>query len=353
MVFLKIPQKQRRRANGSEFMQTDGERLKVLDNSFAIAAHNLQRSFGGLLAVKNFSAEVKRGEMFGIVGPDSAGKSTVIRLLCGLIRPTGGSAKILGFDLLTEPKKVKSRIGYLSQDFTLYGDLTVEENIGFFARLHNVKDYKKRSESLLRFTRLERFKDRLAQYLSGGMKKKLALACTLIHTPEIIFLDEPSTGVDPVSRGEFWNILSEILQEGVTIVMTTPYLDEAERCHSVALMYRGEVVITGTPAQVKSSMPGKVYDIVCPDLNYAYQLLKRRFSNQRVVLYGDRLRFLSMASTEDEIREAMKIIDENISGSSEFYEAEPTFEDAFIALTFLPNNPEAKPDLKGGNGYEN
>lgn len=298
---------------------------------YAIETRALSRSFGGLVAVDGLNLKVKRGEMYGLVGPDGAGKSTAIRLLCGILKPTGGSARVLGYDLEKEPEKIKASIGYLSQDFTLYGDLTVDENIEFFAELHNVKEFRRRREELLEFTRLKPFRGRLAEYLSGGMKKKLALACTLIHTPMIIFLDEPSTGVDPVSRGEFWNILSGILAQGITIVMTTPYLDEAERCHRVALMHRGKIIIEGSAEDVKSAISGKVYEIFCADAAIAYRLLREKVSPIRVVLYGNRIHIWSVQGEQEIVRLA-RLIEENSLGPVTYTEVEPTLEDAFIAI---------------------
>ena len=190
-----------------------------------IETHGLGRTFGAVAAVRDLTLTLGKGEFFGLVGPDGAGKSTAIRLLCGILQPSSGDGTILGHDLRRDVEAIKARIGYLSQAFTLYGDLTVDENIEFFADLHGVENFKVRRDELLAFTRLDPFHKRLAQALSGGMKKKLALACALIHTPEILLLDEPSTGVDPVSRGEFWLILKDLLNRGITIVMTTPYLD--------------------------------------------------------------------------------------------------------------------------------
>jgi len=259
------------------------------DSAPAIRCEGLARTFGKTRAVDSLDLEVAAGELFSLVGPDGAGKSTAIRVLTGILRPTEGEASVLGCDLLREPEKVKARIGYLSQEFTLYGDLTVDENIEFFADLHGVADYRKRRSEMLEFTRLAPFRRRLAEDLSGGMKKKLALACTLIHTPEVIFLDEPSTGVDPVSRGEFWNILSGILDRGVTIFMTSPYLDEAERCHRVALMHRGRILMSGSPDELKSDLPGTVLEIRCAETRRAREILGRALPNADSVLYGDRL----------------------------------------------------------------
>jgi len=227
--------------------------------------------------------------MFGLVGPDGAGKTTTIRLLCGLLRPTSGRASVLGFDLERQVDEVKTRIGYLSQKFSLYGDLTVDENIEFFAEIHLVRDFRKRREELLGFTRLAPFRGRLAERLSGGMRQKLALACTLIHTPRLIFLDEPTTGVDPVSRRDFWTILSSLLRSGITIVMSTPYMDEAERCTRVGLLSEGRLLAADTPQAVKGLMRGTVVEVVCPEIRRAYAVLKSLPGIREVQLFGDRL----------------------------------------------------------------
>lgn len=297
----------------------------------AIVTRGLARSFGNMPAVAGLDLDVQRGEMFGLVGPDSAGKSTTIRLLCGILEATGGSARILGFDLSTETEHIKARIGYLSQAFTLYGDLTLDENIEFFAEIHGVRNFEKRRDELWEFTRLTPFRKRLAGALSGGMKKKLALACTLIHTPDILFLDEPSTGVDPVSRGEFWNILSGILEQGVTIFMTTPHLDEAERCHRIALMHKGQIIRTGTPKEVKAALPGKVFRIEGPDLGKTYRSLKQKKTSAGLVLYSDRLNFWTPHG-ESEARESAAWLDQQGLGPIRFFEISPSLEDVFVAL---------------------
>lgn len=255
----------------------------------AIDIRNLSRSFGEIIAVDRISMTIRPGEMFGLVGPDGAGKTTTIRMLCGILAPTSGAAMVLGHDIVNRPDAVKKEIGYLSQRFTLYGDLTVDENIEFFAEINNVYDYKQRREELLAFTRLTPFRKRLAERLSGGMKQKLALACTLIHTPRIIFLDEPTTGVDPVSRRDFWKILQSLLKSGITIVMSTPYLDEAERCSRVALMNRGRIMIADTPAGVQKAMKGEVIEIVLERVRDAFILIKESPLVREVQAFGDRL----------------------------------------------------------------
>lgn len=296
----------------------------------AIATAGLTRAFGPVQAVSGVTLNVARGAMFGLVGPDGAGKSTLIRLLCGILKPTAGTATVLGLDLAREAEAIKARIGYLSQAFTLYGDLTVDENLEFFADLHGVEKVAARRNELLDFTRLTPFRTRLAQALSGGMKKKLALACTLIHTPDIIFLDEPSTGVDPVSRGEFWSILSRILARGVTVFMTTPYLDEAERCHRIAFMHHGAIIRTGTPAEIKAALPGRLYEVLCPALPDAYGALKQRWDATQVVRYGDRLHFRVVRGDAEQTEAELWLASHGVAGC-QFNPIEPSLEDVFVA----------------------
>ncbi len=260
----------------------------------ALEIHGLKKSFGEkgkpqVEAVRGIDLAIAKSEMFGLVGPDGAGKTTLIRMLCGIIKPDGGTAKILGLDLGTQMKDIKPRIGYLSQRFSLYPDLTVDENIEFFAEIHEVKGYAARRNELLDFTRLTPFRNRLADQLSGGMKQKLALAATLIHKPEIIFLDEPTTGVDPVSRREFWKILSSLLEEGITILMTTPYLDEAERCSRVGMMSDGNILLSDTPKNIKKQMKGSVIEIIPSDLHQATETLRSNPEIIEVQTFGDRI----------------------------------------------------------------
>lgn len=254
-----------------------------------VDAQNLRHNFGPVHAVDGIDLTVHEGEMFGLVGPDGSGKTTTIRMLCGILLPSGGSATVLGYDLLTEADAIKRHIGYLSQRFSLYGDMTIDENIQFFAEINEVYDYHRRRDELLAFTRLAPFRDRLAERLSGGMKQKLALACTLVHTPRVIFLDEPTTGVDPVSRRDFWKILQTLLQQGITIIMSTPYLDEAERCTRVALMNKGKLMRVDTPAALKDSMRGDVVEIVCDRVRDGFRLIKERWPRSEVQAFGDRL----------------------------------------------------------------
>lgn len=254
-----------------------------------IEIKNLTKRFGPIPAVKDLTFSIEPGELFGLVGPDGAGKSTIIRILCGIVPPTAGTANVLGFDIVKQRSEIVKRVGYLSQRFSLYGDLTVDENIAFFARIHGVTDFAKRRDELLAFTRMQDARSRLAERLSGGMKQKLALACTLIHAPKIIFLDEPTTGVDPVSRRDFWKILSTLLEQGITIMMSTPYLDEAERCTRVALMNEGRLLELGTPRRIRDKLPGTVFEIICQPVRDAYKLISATNQVHEVQMYGDRL----------------------------------------------------------------
>ena len=220
-----------------------------------IEAHGLTRRFGELTAVDRLDLTVERGEIFGLVGPDGAGKTTTLRMLGGLINPTDGRALVAGHDVMLEAQAVKDQIGYMAQRFGLYGDLTVQENMDFYADLFGIVGAQRAEleTELLRMTRMEPFRDRQAARLSGGMKQKLALMCTLLHRPQILLLDEPTNGVDPVSRRDFWTILYQLLKDGITILMTTAYLDEAERCNRVGLMHRGKLIRCDAPEALRAA----------------------------------------------------------------------------------------------------
>ncbi|MBI3793561.1 MAG: ABC transporter ATP-binding protein [Nitrospinae bacterium] len=258
--------------------------------NYAVTAEELAQDYGGTRNVEGVSFNVARGEMFGLVGPNGGGKSTLIRLLCGLMAPTAGRALLFGKNPRENREIIKNDVGYFSQRFSLYGDLTVEENIAFFAEIHGVFDRRGREAELLEFTRLAPFKKRLADQLSGGMKQKLALVCAIIHKPKIIFLDEPTTGVDPVSRMDFWRILSSLLSTGITIIMSTPYMDEAERCGRIALIsHDGSLLAVDTPHNVKKMMKGEILEIVCERPREAKKILEALPGMLDVQSFGDRL----------------------------------------------------------------
>lgn len=297
----------------------------------AIEIRGLTKRFEGIAAVDDLHLTIQTGEMFGIVGPDGAGKTTTFRMLTGILTPTSGTAIILALDLLKDTKRIKKEIGYLSQRFSLYGDLTVDENVEFFAEINEVYDYENRREELLEFTRLTPFRKRLAEQLSGGIKQKLALACTLIHRPKIIFLDEPTTGVDPVSRRDFWKILSRLLQENITIVMSTPYLDEAERCGRVALMNKGKVMVVDSPQNIKKLMSGEIIEIVCDPIRDAGKILKTQAFVRDVQAFGDRLNIIVDEAKRDFPSVEQALHDQNIH-ICEWRVINPSLENIFISL---------------------
>jgi len=233
----------------------------------AIVAHGLSKSFPGVHAVESLSFDVLPGEIFGLVGPDGAGKTTTLRMLAGIMPPDAGTATVAGFDVVRDPEGAKHALSYMPQRFGLYEDLTVDENIRFYADLFGVRKTERdtRSTQLLQAAGMSEFRKRLAGKLSGGMKQKLGLVCALIHRPKVILLDEPTTGVDPVSRRDFWRILYELVAEGVAILTSTAYLDEAERCHRVALLQQGKLLFCDTPANLKAGLGKGVLSITSAD----------------------------------------------------------------------------------------
>jgi ABC-2 type transport system ATP-binding protein len=255
----------------------------------AVTLDRVTRRFGATVAVNDVSLEIRRGEMFGLIGPDGAGKTTTIRLICGLLRADGGTIRILGADPVRQHAAITRSAGYFSQRFSLYGDLSIDENIAFFAEIHGLSRYEERRNRLLDMTQLTPFRDRLADRLSGGMKQKLALACTLVHEPQVILLDEPTTGVDPVSRREFWKLLSEFLSQGITIVMATPYLDEAERCSRVALLSNGRLLVADTPQALRESLPGTVVEVLARPQRDALEALRTLPGVADTESFGERI----------------------------------------------------------------
>jgi len=293
-----------------------------------IRTEGLTRRFGDRTAVDGLSIEVSRGEIFGLVGPDGAGKTTTLRLLCGLMDPTSGQAWVAGHDVAREPQAVKDRIGYMAQRFGLYADLSVDENMDFYADLFGVApaERAKLIPDLLRMTRMEPFRERRAGLLSGGMKQKLALMCTLLHRPEILFLDEPTNGVDPVSRRDFWAILYRLVKEGITVFVATAYLDEAERCNHLGLMDRGKLIRYDTPAGLKSHMDEICYEVLSPEQRASKDVLQKTEGVVSVEPSGATLHlFLDPAKTSVAALQSKLPL-------AEFRPITPSLEDVFIAL---------------------
>ncbi len=299
----------------------------------AIKLRHVSRSFGAVRAVEDLTFGIAQGEIFGLVGPDGAGKTTTMRLLTGVMEPTGGDAWVMGKHVVRDAEAVKEEIGYMSQRFGLYPDLTVEENIQFYADLYGVptKGREQKIHELLSFSHLTPFKKRQAGRLSGGMKQKLGLACALIHTPKVLFLDEPTNGVDPVSRRDFWRILYSLLKEGVTIFVSTAYLDEAERCHRVALLHQGRLLACDTPERVKTLMRGTILEVRVNRAREAAALLKRRLNAESVGLFGDRIHVVTMnrAQTAQEVPAVLQAEGFALLGLRPI---EPSLEDVFVSV---------------------
>ena len=298
-----------------------------------IVFSSVTKRYRSVQALAGVSFDVSRGEMFGLIGPDGAGKTTTIRLLCGLLHADEGEIRILGRDPVAEHRAITASVGYLSQRFSLYGDLSIDENIAFFAEIHGLRDFKDRRNRLLELTQLTPFRTRLADRLSGGMKQKLALACTLIHEPAILILDEPTTGVDPVSRREFWKLLSQFLEAGITILMTTPYLDEAERCHRIAMLHEGRVLALDQPGRLRQSLPGHWFEVVVSSPRDAEGRLSARHApGLRTFVFGDRLHaWLDDAEPAAAREHLNQVLDAARLSPTSIRPIAPSLEDVFIA----------------------
>ncbi len=303
--------------------------------SALVALHRMTRRYGALLAAEAVSFDVQRGEMFGLIGPDGAGKSTTLRVVLGLLEPSSGAVSTCGLDPWRETEALSRKVGYLSQRFSLYGDLTVDENIAFFADIHGVEGWRQRRDELLELLRMAAFRKRLADKLSGGMKQKLALLCTLVHTPELLVLDEPTTGVDPVSRRDFWRILARLQREGLTLLITTPYLDEAERCQRIALMDHGRVLSVSTPDALRASHGGAVVEILASPKRRALELLYGGDGVSDVQSFGERLHVTLREEAAADAETAARSLSLRLSASGVAVESvrllPPSLEDIFIA----------------------
>jgi len=299
----------------------------------AVETNKLGKKYKSLEALKPLDLAIEPGEIFGLVGPDGAGKTTVIKLLAALIRPTSGSAKIFGQDTVKDPEEARRHIGYMSQSFVLYPELTVAENLDFFSDLYQVTgaEKEKRVAELMAFSRLGPFKDRLSGKLSGGMKQKLALSCALIHTPKLLLLDEPTTGVDPISRRELWKLLYEIWKQGVTIILATPYMDEAERCSRIAFLNKGQVLLCDKPENIKAGVSFKVYQLEISDLQKGYDILTRPQKVRNAGLFGGHLH-VHLEQPEPEIAQISALFKQNGIKVISQKQIEPSIEDVFLSL---------------------
>ena len=302
-------------------------------DNLIIETHELCRDYKKKPAVYALDLSIQRGELFGLVGPDGAGKTTTLRLLAGLLNITSGSARIAGYDLGSQSEAIKSKIGYMAQQFSLYGELSVRENLSFFAELYTVEPniIPERMDRLLEFAGLTEFQDRRAVHLSGGMQKKLALACTLIHQPEILLLDEPTTGVDPISRREFWDILTDLHVDGTTIIVSTPYMDEADRCSTVGLMYEGQLVICASPKEIQAQIEGEFIELYPKDWQSAYKIIEQLPGVLEIQTYGEALHIL-VDSTGSRLPQIEKTLNENGLAYHGARPAPARMEEAFISL---------------------
>lgn len=308
--------------------------MNEIENDNAVIVNKLEKRFGSFTAVDKVSFKVDRGEIFGFLGPNGAGKSTTIRMLCGILGPTSGEGKVAGFDIFTEAEKIKTQIGYMSQKFSLYEDLTVEENIDFYSGIYRIEPTKKnkRKEWVIEMAGLEQHRNSKTKILSGGWKQRLALGCAILHEPPIIFLDEPTAGVDPVSRRQFWDLIYELSGKGVTIFVTTHYMDEAEYCDRIAFIYRGQLIAIGNPEQLKTDiMQEKVFELICDRPHEAMDDLEGIDAIKESALFGQTLHVV--VYDEDA---AMRQIPEVLATSGYTVKTietiTPSLEDVFVSL---------------------
>jgi ABC-2 type transport system ATP-binding protein len=303
-------------------------------NEPVIQASGLVKKYGEVSAVDGLDLVVGRGEVFGLIGPDGAGKTTTMRMLAGILKPDGGQALVLGSDVIREPEAVKGKIGYMSQRFGLYEDLTVAENIDFYADLYLVgrNEREARFQRLMEFSRLTPFLGRPAGKLSGGMKQKLGLACALIHTPQLLLLDEPTNGVDPVSRREFWRIIYDLLAERVTIFVSTPYMDEADRCHRVGIMEKGKLLVSDTPQGIRKRMKTRIIEIKCANPKLAVETLRKTAGVADVVFFGDKIH-VSVKSDKPDESSIKRLLETGNTGPRSVRAITPSLEDVFFELS--------------------
>ncbi len=303
-------------------------------DSYAVEAESLVKAFGDFVAVDHISFQVKTGQVFGFLGPNGSGKSTTIRMLCGILMPSSGKATVSGYDVTREPERIKEKIGYMSQKFSLYDDLRVRENIRFYGGLYRIPKEKQeeRAKWVLTMAGLSEREDSLTKELSGGWKQRLALGCAILHEPPILFLDEPTSGVDPVSRRNFWELINTLSEKGVTVFVTTHYMEEAEYCDTLALIYRGRIVAQGSPGTLKTeAMPEDVYELECAEPMAAMEVLKGVKGIREVALFG-KLLHLIVERDMDIAGEVKKRLDSRQIPLKRIYKTMPSLEDVFVSL---------------------
>ncbi len=310
----------------------------------SVVIENLVKRFGDFVAVDHLNLAVGKGEVFGFLGPNGAGKSTTIRMLCGLLRPTSGSAQVAGFDVGRNPESVRQNIGYMSQKFSLYNDLKVIENLRLFAGLYSVPSakLKDRIEWALEMANLKGQENLITGTLPGGWKQRLALGCAVLHQPAILFLDEPTSGVDPISRRQFWDLIQTMAEQGVTVFVTTHYMEEAEYCNRLALIFRGKMVALGTPSALKrDSMTGELLLIECAPLGDAVEALQSAPDVMDAAVFGNALHLVveDAATAEPRIR---KFLQDRSVTVSRIEKIRPTLEDVFVSLTTTRNASEVQ-----------
>lgn len=310
---------------------------------YAVTVENLERKFGNFQAVNKVSFQVKRGEIFGFLGPNGAGKSTTIRMLCGIIAPTAGKATVIGFDVATEAERIKANIGYMSQKFSLYEDLTVEENIDFYSGIYQISAAQKRErkEWVITMAGLDAHRSSLTSVLAGGWRQRLALGCALLHKPPVIFLDEPTSGVDPISRRNFWNLIYQLASDGVTVFVTTHYMDEAEYCDRLAMIYRGELVAIGTPEALKQRyMRDDILNLACPDPFLMLQVINEIPEVKEAALFGRGLH-LSVHDAQMAIPVIAAALKERQVDYSTLEKIWPSLEDVFVSIIEARDSQQA------------
>ncbi len=304
------------------------------DSPKAVTVKDLERRFGDFIAVNKVNFEVDKGEIFGFLGPNGAGKSTTIRMLCGILAPTDGTGTVAGFDIRTEPEKIKEHIGYMSQKFSLYEDLTVEENIDFYSGIYHISPEKKneRKEWVIEMAGLRGHRHSRTSILSGGWKQRLALGCAILHEPPVIFLDEPTSGVDPISRRQFWDLIYELSDKGVTVFVTTHYMDEAEYCDRIGLIYRGELIAIGTPDTLKSDfMQEDILEVMCERPQDAMESIEKIPGIKEVALFGKGLHVVT-EETESAMESIPDLLNRQGYQLSRIEKIVPSMEDVFVSL---------------------